>query len=152
MNPRILTGVSGLVIMALGAMAILDPNLMIGFLGYGVPAETSRAAVLGEIRATYGGIFFVMGVFTFLATMNPGAQRGRLILIGGMWLGAFAARLYGITIDGNPGLMGWLSASLEAVIGSVLLLSAWLPNGDDGLEYRPPAPRIPTQPSSGAGL
>jgi hypothetical protein len=34
------------------------------------------------VRAAYGGIFTVMGVYTVLAAMDPATNRGRILMIG----------------------------------------------------------------------
>jgi hypothetical protein len=65
-----------------------------------------------------------MGIAVLLAAMNPAANRGRLVAIGLLWLGACGGRLFGVTVDGNPGVFGWLAVMFEAVMGSALLLAA----------------------------
>jgi hypothetical protein len=65
-----------------------------------------------------------MGVAVLLAAMNPIVHRGRLVAIGLLWLGACGGRLFGVTVDGNPGVFGWLALVFEAVMGSALLLAA----------------------------
>jgi drug/metabolite transporter superfamily protein YnfA len=68
--------VVGLVILALGGAALLSPERVMGLLGYTFASRTSSAATLGEVRATYGGVFTVMGLLTALAAINPVANRG----------------------------------------------------------------------------
>ena len=124
MNARGTTMVVGLVILALGAAALLSPERVMGFLGYTFASQASSAATLGEVRATYGGVFMVMGLFTALAAINPVANRGRILFVGLLWLGAFAARAFGASVEGSTGLFGWLSAAFELTVGLALVVAS----------------------------
>lgn len=66
------------------------------------------ASVLGEAHATYGGLFVVMGI--------PGAA--------GCGEPAYGGRLFGVTVDDNPGLFGGLAVACEAGMGGPLSLVA----------------------------
>ena len=46
------------------------------------------------------------------------------------WLGLFAGRMVGVSIDGNPGLLNTVTAGLEAVIGALLIVSPYLTDDD----------------------
>jgi hypothetical protein len=124
MNPRVTTLVVGSVITLLGAAGLLYPERVLGLVGFGAPAASRVAAAYGEVRATYGGLFLVMGVATLLAGLDPPRHRARLVLVGLLWLGAGGGRLFGVYVDGNPGLPAWLALVFEAVIGGALLLAA----------------------------
>lgn len=124
MSARSITLTAGVVILLMGLAGLFYPDRVMGLLGFTVLNATQSSAVLGEVRATYGGLFTVMGVAVLLAGMNPAANRGRLLAIGLLWLGACGGRLLGVTIDGNPGVFGWLAVLLEAGMGSALLLAA----------------------------
>src|SRR5262245_51745130 len=99
---------AGIVILLMGLAALFYPDRVMGMLGFTVLDASHSAAVLGEIRATYGGLFTVMGAAVILAGVNPAANRTRLLAIGLLWLGACGGRLLGVTVDGNPGVFGWL--------------------------------------------
>ncbi len=118
MSPRITTIIVGVVIVILGLAGLFYPDRIMGLLGF---APSSAPAVLGEVRATYGGLFVVMGVYTLLAAMDPAAHRARLMFIGLLWLGACAGRLVGAYVDGNPGVPGWLAAGFELIMGGALV-------------------------------
>jgi hypothetical protein len=122
MNPRVTTTVIGVLTTIMGVLALTYPELVMRHvLGFTVdPAYTANFA-RGEVRAAYGGIFTVMGVYTVLAAMDPATNRGRILMIGLMWVGACVGRLYGVVVDGTPGAWGWVSAAFEAVVGGMLI-------------------------------
>src|SRR5437870_8015198 len=124
MTPRVTAILVGFVILLLGAAGILYPERVLGLLGFAVQNPSHAAAAMGEVRATYGGLFLVMGLAALLAALDPVTHRGRLRLIGLLWLGACAGRLLGVYLDGNPGLPGWAAVTLELLVGGVLLVAA----------------------------
>jgi drug/metabolite transporter superfamily protein YnfA len=124
MNPRAITAVVGTLTLLLGLAALFYPERILGLIGLAVANTAHPAAALGEVRATYGGIFVVLAVFTFLSAVDPGRHRGRLMLIGMVWLGAFGGRLFGVVRDGHPGFPGWLGLAFELGMGGALLLAA----------------------------
>jgi hypothetical protein len=124
MNPRITTIIVGLIIFALGICGLVYPERVLGLLGLAYANPSHMAAALGEIRATYGGIFVVMGISTLLTATEPAANSGRLLFVGLLWLGACAGRLFGVYVDGNPGLPGWGAVIFELVIGGALVAVA----------------------------
>ncbi|MBI3783903.1 MAG: DUF4345 domain-containing protein [Deltaproteobacteria bacterium] len=150
MNPRVLTAFAGTVTLALGVAGLLYPDRVMGVLGFGIVNAAAASAVLGEVRATYGGVFAVMGIFTLLSVLDPAANRNRLMFIACMWFGACGGRLLGTSIEGSPGVFGWLSAAFELLMGSALMAAAWLPRRDPSAQqstYIPP-PAVP--PTSSA--
>lgn len=127
MNPRVTAILVGLVIVTLGIAGLVYPERVLGVLGLAYANPSHAAAALGEIRATYGGIFVVMGAYTLVAAMDPAVHRGRLLFVGLLWLGACAGRLFGVYVDGNPGLPGWGAAAFELVVGGALVIVAQSP-------------------------
>jgi hypothetical protein len=121
MNPRVTTILIGIIILALGGFGLIYPERVLGMLGFMSANASHSAATLGEVRATYGGLFVVMGIYTLLAATDPAAHRARLLFVGLLWLGACAGRLFGVYVDGNPGLPGWGAAAFELLIGGVLV-------------------------------
>ncbi len=127
MNARITTGVVGAVTLLLGIAGLFYPERVMGGLGFAVLNAAHAAAVLAEVRATYGGIFLVLGISTLLATADPARHRARLLFLGLIWLGAGTAHLFGVWVDGNPGLFGWLATSFDLAMGTALVLAAQAP-------------------------
>lgn len=121
MNPRVVAIVTGAVTTAFGLAGLLYPDRVMGVLGFAILNTANAAAVMGEVRATYGGLFVVLGVYTLLIALDPPAHRSRLMFIGLLWLGACAGRLLGVNINGNPGLPGWGAAAFELLMGGALV-------------------------------
>jgi hypothetical protein len=117
MSTRFLTGLAGVVFLALGLAGLVDPRWVMGFVGY---AAVESPLALGEIRGIYGGLFAVMGLFTLVASTNPGAHRSGLLLIGLLWFGVCGGRLAGAYLDGSPGLPGWIAAAFEFLFGVLM--------------------------------
>lgn len=124
MNARVTAMGASAVILALGFAGLLYPERAMAFLGFTVQNASHAAAALGEVRATYGGIFIVMGLYAFFASLDPATYRPRLRFIGLLWLGACAARLFGVWVDGNPGLPGWAAVLFELMVGGALVAAA----------------------------
>lgn len=124
MNPRVVAIVAGVITTALGLAGLLYPDRVMGMLGFAILNTANAAAVMGEIRATYGGLFVVLGVYTLLTSMDPAAHRSRLMFIGLLWLGACAGRLLGVNLNGNPGLPGWLGVAFELIMGGALVAAS----------------------------
>jgi hypothetical protein len=147
MNPRVTTSVIGVLTTVMGALALLYPRMVMQqVLGLAVDPTPSANFVLGEVRAVYGGIFTALGIYTVLAAMDPATNRGRILMIGLLWMGACLGRLYGVVMDGSPGWWGWLSAAFEAVMGGLLIaVSQMTPETPVATRttYTPPPPPPP---------
>src|SRR5262245_1997370 len=126
-NPTLITALVGLATIGFGLIGLLNPGMVMGTLGLETPPPF-RATVMGEMRAVYGGMPLVLGAFTLLAAFDPAKHRSRLTLIGLVWLGVCAGRLFGMTIDGPPGLVGWGNAALELIGGVMLLVASRAPS------------------------
>jgi len=125
MNPRIVVLVIGILSTVLGIGGLISPTfVMERVVGFAVDPSFSENFVRGEVRAVYGGLFTTIAVATLLATTDVHAHRGRVMLIGCLWLGLCGGRLIGVVADGSPGLLGWLSVAFELVIGGLLVASA----------------------------
>jgi drug/metabolite transporter superfamily protein YnfA len=145
MNPRVTAIVVGLLTLAFGLAALVYPERMMGLLGYSVLTSSQTPAVLGEVRATYGGLFVVMGVYTLLAGLDPAAHRARLMFIGLLWWGACSGRLLGVYVDGNPGVPGWATASFEFLAGGALVVASFARSAAAAPAAQvSPAPAVPS--------
>ena len=132
MNPRAIVGVVGAVTVVLGLGGLLYPVEVMRLVGYGYQSPPNPAGTLGEVRAVYGGMLVVAGLFTLLSFADPRANQGRLLLLGLLWVGTGAGRLFGFFVDGNPGVIGWLSLLLEFGGGGALLYSSQASAPDTG--------------------
>lgn len=103
------------------AAAVL--HLLIGLVGFFIPARVAAELALqplgklglSEVRATFGGIFFGLGLaLLFLNT----AEAYTVVSAG--WFGAAVARLLSILIDREPSPKNFGGLLLEAGIGAML--------------------------------
>lgn len=125
MNPKIATAAVGAFTLLIGLTALFFTDfVMAHVLGFAVDPSWAATTVHGEVRAAYGGLLTVAGIFTLLAASDPSAHRDRLFLLGFLWIGACSARFYSAFVEGNPGILGWLSAVFELGMGAVLIVSA----------------------------
>ena len=124
MNPKILVGVIGAVTLVLGIVGLFYPMQTMHLVGYGFTNPENRPGTLGEVRAVYGGLMVAAAVFTLLAAPDPRAHQGWLLLLGLLWIGTASGRLIGVFLDGNPGVVGWLSVVTELVGGGALLFAS----------------------------
>jgi len=124
MNTRVIVTVVGVVTLVLGLGGLLRPEWVMNFLGYAVASAAPATLVRGEVRAVYGGLMIVAGAFTLLAAPDPRANQGKLLLLSLLWIGTGTGRLFGIFVDGNPGLIGWLNLVLEFGGGGALLYAS----------------------------
>lgn len=152
MNPRVVAIITGAITTFLGLAGLLYPDRIMGMLGFAILNTANAAAVMGEVRATYGGLFVVLGVYTLLAALDPGVHRSRLMFIGLLWLGACAGRLLGVNVNGNPGLPGWLAVSFELIMGGALVAASLTAQPAEAVLPRPtpaaqPAPSTIAQSS-----
>jgi len=71
---------------------------------------------LSELRATYGGHFAALGVFT-LAGQDPVA----FALLGAAWIGTALGRLLSVLLDSSHATRNFGALLFEAVLGVLLL-------------------------------
>lgn len=121
MNPRIAVGAVGAVTLLLGIAGLYDPQRVMTLVGFAYSSPAYLAMAFGEVRAVYGGLMVVAGVFTLLWAADPAANRDKLVFVGLLWLGAFGGRLSSVFLSGNPGIIGWASLAFELVMGGVIL-------------------------------
>lgn len=124
MNSRIVVALVGAVTLIIGIGGLVYPESVMRFVGFGYQSPPNIAGTLGEVRAVYGGMLVVVAVFTLLSVPDPREHQGRLLLLGLLWVGAGAGRLFGVFADGNPGIFGWLSLALDLGGGAALIAAS----------------------------
>jgi Domain of unknown function (DUF4345) len=124
MNARIVVAVVGAVTLVLGIAGLVYPDRVMQVVGFYYQNPPNVAGTLGEVRAVYGGMLIVAAVFTLLAVPDPRAHQGRLLLLGFLWIGTGSGRLLGVFVDGNPGIIGWLSVVAELGGGAALIVAS----------------------------
>jgi len=120
----VVAGALGAVTVLMGLYGLASPAGVLDFVGFSPAVPTEPALAYGEARALYGGLFTVLGAFTLWGAIDPPGKRAALLMAGLLWLGLCAGRLLSVSIDGNPGVMGWVAAVWEAAFGMALVWSA----------------------------
>lgn len=134
-------GVQRIVITAVGtsmvgmAFGLLRPDLLLAFIGFSTSHPEAAPYQLGEVRAVYGGLFAVIGIFTLLSAIDPVASRSRLVVLAWCWLGLGGGRLVGVLLDGDPGPRGYAFMFGEFAAGILLVACAFA--GDASSTRRP---------------
>jgi Domain of unknown function (DUF4345) len=124
MNARIVVAIVGAITLLMGLGGLFRPEWVMNFVGYAVASNAPTTLVRGEVRAVYGGMLIVAAVFTLLSAPDPRENQGRLLLLALLWIGAGAGRLFGVFVDGSPGIFGWLSLALELAGGGALIFAS----------------------------
>jgi hypothetical protein len=124
MNPRVVAGGLGAITVLMGLAGLFSPDRAMAFVGFAPSTEANRVIALCEARAVYGGLFTVLGAFTLWGAIDPPGKRAALLMAGLLWLGLCGGRTLGISIDGNPGLLGWVAVLWEGAFGTALVWSA----------------------------
>jgi hypothetical protein len=124
MNARIVVGTVGAVTLLVGLCGLFRPEWVMNTVGYAVASNAPATLVRGEVRAVYGGMLIVAAAFTLLSAPDPHENRGKLLLLGLLWIGVGAGRLFGVFVDGNPGVFGWLALALELGGGTALIFAS----------------------------
>jgi len=136
MNPRVVAGVLGAVTVVMGLAGLASPQRTMDFVGFAPRVPTEPVLAYCEARAVYGGLFTVLGAFTLWGAIDPPGKRSALLMAGLLWLGLCAGRAIGVSIDGNPGVIGWIGLVWEAAFGALLVWAslARLPLANAGLQ------------------
>ena len=101
---QIFLGLMGLAFCKVGIEALIDPQAVLAQVGI----TLNNASALSSMRAVYGGMHLVFGLFCFLGIIkNP---EGPLLLVLLYTIGFTIGRVSGIIIDGSPNafVLTWL--------------------------------------------
>jgi hypothetical protein len=128
-NGKIIAALIGVVTIAFGIVGLVWPGQVMGFAQLAPLVPTQPIGALGEIRAVYGGMLVGVGIATLWAALDPVGRRPSLVLLGALWLCVFGGRMWGVVVDGNPGVMGWVNAMLELTGGVLLLVAPYMRGG-----------------------
>lgn len=114
--PKILLGLLGLAFCKTGIEALIDPQAVLAQVGI----VLDNASALSSMRAVYGGMHLVFGLFCFYGIFRNAQAPLTLIILykAGFTIG----RLSGMLVDGNPNtfVITWLFT--EIISG---MLATW---------------------------
>lgn len=105
----------GLITLGLGVMGLFWPMKVAGM----VSIQPDGLRGLSEIRATYGGVFFAIGLFAVM-WQDPNVFRA----LGFAWFGAAAGRMFSIVRDESGSGPNYGAVAMEALVG-LLLVVPW---------------------------
>ncbi|MBI5504961.1 MAG: DUF4345 family protein [Deltaproteobacteria bacterium] len=105
----------GLITLGLGVLGLFWPMKVAGM----VSIQPDGLRGLSEIRATYGGVFFAIGLFAVM-WQDPNVFRA----LGFGWFGAAAGRMFSIVRDESGSGANYGAVAMEALVG-LLLVVPW---------------------------
>lgn len=107
-----LANAGALVTLALGALGLMLPGKAAQLVAISPVGRTG----ISEIRATYGGLFAMLGGVVLVAQ-----DRAMFGMVGAAWAGAAAGRLFSIWRDANRERKNLVAFAVELAIGVLLL-------------------------------
>ena len=122
MKEKLFLLLTGLGFAGVGVVNLILPKLGIALF----EIELSSASALSEIRANYGGMHALFGMFLIIGAFKIHVQRIALLIVAVFTGGLVLGRLTSLLMDGSPNAGIWLLLSAEAVLclaASVLYVS-----------------------------
>jgi len=105
----------GLITMGLGVLGLFWPMKVASL----ASIQPDGLRGLSEIRATYGGVFFAIGLFAVM-WQDPDVFRA----LGVAWFGAAAGRAFSIVKEESGSSANYGAFAMEVVVG-LLLIVQW---------------------------
>lgn len=116
--PRLVLGIAGLLLLAIGAAVTIDPVAFAAANGVSLPDVPS---VLSEYRAP-GGMLLASAVLILVSVVRTTMLRTGLALAALVYGSYGAARLVGIVTDGMPSAALAQATGIELLMGSLCLV------------------------------
>lgn len=110
-----LLGVSGVLLLAIGAGVLFTPHAFFATNGIDLGTEPTH---LSEVRAP-GGLLFAGAVVILLGAVRAGLRRRALALSALVYLSYGGARLLSFALDGAPSTSLVAAGALELVLGAL---------------------------------
>ncbi len=108
---KILLIVAGLIFAAVGAISLTSPQFAVDPLGIQLTTVNS----LNEIRANYGGMHLLLGLFLVAGAFRIALQKPALFLLTFFTGGLVLGRVVSLVVDGVPGNTLWAFLILETL-------------------------------------
>ncbi len=108
---------SGLIFAAIGVYALIDPAQTMAVVELQVTEISSR----NEMRATYGGLNLLIGLYLIAAFRDAGMRHAALTFVALFTGGLALGRLVSLVVDGMPSTAIWCFLAVE-VTGCTLAL------------------------------
>lgn len=114
--------VNGIIFLIVGLRALFKPLAAVAD-PYGLTAEGVDAK--NYLRSGAGGVTIAAGLVQLAgATLMPALALPALVMVVTMLAGLVAGRVLSLLLDGNPGLVPWISGALETL--GLVLGAYWL--------------------------
>ena len=111
--PVSINTLGGIITLACGIAGLFWPLAVANL----VSIEPVEERGISEIRATYGGLFFAMGLFALIAQTSDVFR-----LVGVAWLGAASARSFSYVRDNSRSGMNLGAIVMETSVGLTMLV------------------------------
>lgn len=115
-----LLAISALLFIAIGIAHLLDPAGAIAPTGI----EISSVSGHNEVRANYGGMILLLGLYFLAGALRPPLRAQTLLVLALFCTGLVLGRSVSLVVDGDPGLMMNSFLALE-VVGAALAMWCW---------------------------
>ncbi|MBV1876152.1 MAG: DUF4345 domain-containing protein [Pseudomonadales bacterium] len=110
MLPLVILWVNGIAFIGFGVACFFDPTITAKLVGYGL----NNADSVIEVRAMYGGVQTILGVFMVLGACSAAYKEAALLFVALVYSGLVIGRLYGLLM-----LATVTETMTETSIGSV---------------------------------
>jgi len=124
---KLLVQLTAVFFLIYGVMFTFYPGIFSNIVTGGIPSTSSGFI---DMRATYGGLSFAVGVLILLLSRNNGTLKLGLLSVAVVLLSMAAARTLGIIADGNPNKLMYIYLAAE-VVPSLLAIVFYHRMGND---------------------
>ncbi len=112
--------ITSLCFLAMGVLALADPDRFLGPLGLRCENRSGR----NEVRAVYGGYGIAMAGVCAVALANPALRPGLTGVLAAALLGMVAGRLWSVIVDRGACRLMWGALAVELSLACLLVAIA----------------------------
>ncbi len=119
-TPTVVLAIAGLLFAAIGTAHLFDPAGTIAPTGI----RLSAIASFNEIRANYGGMHLVLGLYFLAGAISAALRPQALLLLALFCIGLVLGRSVSLVLDGSPGMV-MNSFLLIEIVGAAAAMVCW---------------------------